>query len=362
MVQFVLALLLSSVLCVITNSVGNADEKDLSKSDDWYAHMVKGKDALQKADWQTSEREFNSARELANSLEENYQVWDQLGTLYQTMGKLNDAKSAHLKSLDFAKEGHGDTSYQVGIELHNIANVDLRTGHPDLAERQFEQAAKIFEKTNQLGFWADSINALGTIYYSRGELEKAERSFSQSISLHEKVNGKVNLVSLPILNNLANVLQLKGQTEEAKAIYLKVLTQQEREYGLSHPEVASTLGYLANVLTELGEMDQAGSLYKRVVKIDEEFYGAEHQETAEGLWELAEFHRSNEDYQNAAEAFERVIRTYDKLQLSNDHRNAVASYFYCLRDQGKSIDEIEKVLAGLQVDQALVQEIAADED
>jgi len=108
----------------------------------------------------------------------------------------------------------GSQDPHLATSLHNAGELYTRLERYDEAERYFQRALSI--RKNEDAETARTICALARLNYSRGNRDKAERLYRQSLAIREKVLGKEHPDVAESLSGLAGVLALKqiGEAEQ----------------------------------------------------------------------------------------------------------------------------------------------------
>jgi tetratricopeptide (TPR) repeat protein len=123
---------------------------------------------------------------------------------------------------------------------------------------------------------AQSIVGIAEAYLLQGNSAAAERQFQQALSIYEKTAGPDNPNVATVLNSLATVQRLRGHYAEATALSRRSLAILEKTFGAEHPNVAIGRNNLAMILRLHGDYDEARVLSERSLSILEKALGPEH--------------------------------------------------------------------------------------
>ncbi|MEU6534562.1 FxSxx-COOH system tetratricopeptide repeat protein [Streptomyces sp. NPDC047000] len=120
------------------------------------------------------------------------------------------------------------------------------------------------------------------------------------------------------LDNLGTVLASTGELTAARQAFLKALAIRELRLGAEHPDVAWSLSNVAVVLADLGELTQAKSLLEEALRIRESTIGPDHPDVATSLNNLATVELESGGTTRAIDLMNRCLRIRREA-LSADH-------------------------------------------
>jgi tetratricopeptide (TPR) repeat protein len=114
----------------------------------------------------------------------------------------------------------------VASTLNNLGNVAYSRGDLARAEQYYQQALAIFEKLapNSLDV-ATTLNNLGNVARNRGDLARAEQYYQQALAIYEKL--APNSLDVAV-NNLGTVAYSRGDLARAEQLYQQALAIYEK--------------------------------------------------------------------------------------------------------------------------------------
>lgn len=138
---------------------------------------------------------LNKALQIDDSLE-IVQDYNQLGTTFRRLGRLEEALSFHYKALQWAEE-NPDTSFQARknlvVSLNGLGNVHLVLGNDREAEACFRRAlAGEIALQSDLGQAINYAN-LGSIMLAKGDLDSAKVYYQQSMQKNLAINNSLGI-------------------------------------------------------------------------------------------------------------------------------------------------------------------------
>jgi len=138
-----------------------------------------------------------------------------------------------------------------------------RLGLLDAAIGLSERGLGVVEKGGERE--AMLLGNLGLIYYTRGELGKAEEMFRKGLEIDEKIGRREGMAS--DYGNLGLIYKTRGELGKAEEMHLKSL-EIEKELG-RREGMASKYGNLGLIYRRRGELGKAEEMYKKSLAISE---------------------------------------------------------------------------------------------
>ena len=114
-----------------------------------------------------------------------------------------------------------------------------------------------------------ALNDLAAPYYSRGELEQAERLYKRALQIGESQLGELHTDLTVTLSNLARLQQRKADWRAAAPLLGRLLAIKQRSLGETHPHAISLMLAVANARSSLGEFEVAEELVRRALALQE---------------------------------------------------------------------------------------------
>jgi len=111
------------------------------------------------------------------------------------------------------------------------------------------------------------MEAIGRVYLSMGEADKALPLLDRSLALRRDLYGPDDVLTASSMHSLAKARRDKGEYEEAENLLRAALAIQQRKLGADHESVAAALYDLGWLLTARGEWDAAERIYRQSLDI-----------------------------------------------------------------------------------------------
>ncbi len=192
---------------------------------------------------------------------------------------------------------------------------------------------------------ASSMQSLATARRSRGELEAAEKLLREALSIQQRNLGADDEAVAATLSSLAAVLTDRGEWDAAERIFRQSLDIHVTKGTERDPGATEIMNGLANVHTYKGDHAAAEALYRRALDIDSEVRGADHPDVAVEMMNLA---LAMQMQGKVAAAEPLYAESIDILRRVNgtEHPDTIAAlgnYGWLLQVKGE-LDQAERVL------------------
>ena len=202
------------------------------------------------------QRGLELAEKVCDTLEV-IQALNNIGTVYRSMGLLDEAASWHYKALTWCKEWSDSTSTVAlknrVVSLNGIGNVHLSMGNNDIAMESFREALKGESKLGSATGQAINHANIGALFEEKGQIDSARHHYTLSLKFNEESG---NVLGMGLCANHF------GRLAENEGDYAGAFREYEKAYGLLkdgtdiwHLLQASTS--LSRVSLKLGRHDSA---------------------------------------------------------------------------------------------------------
>ncbi len=185
---------------------------------------------------------------------------------YWRLGNLVKAEHSATESLRLAKQAPFDQPGEADA-LNNLGVIYWQRGELDRSEEFFQQSLLQRERLGDPQDLSASLNNLGMIYRQRGKLELAENYYQRSLSLREQIGNLQDIAAS--LNNLGVLYSQRGKLLLSEEYYQRSLTIFKQLGNLQ--DIAVSFHNLGIIYRQRGELDQAEeyhqhslALYKKI--------------------------------------------------------------------------------------------------
>lgn len=190
-------------------------------------------------------------------------IMDQLGLIYLSLGRWEEATAVHQKNLQ-ALTVLDDKSF-ITITLHRLAILAQNRGDFAESERLYRQSLGMAEDLGDKNGIAGALHQLAILMQGQSDLTGAERLYQKSLSMAEAMGNRRGTAGT--LHNLAVLEHERGELANAERLYRQGLSI-GRELG-DKQGVASDLHQLAMLAQDRGDFTEAESLYQQSLSIKE---------------------------------------------------------------------------------------------
>jgi eukaryotic-like serine/threonine-protein kinase len=241
-------------------------------------------------------------------------LYQTLGTIYQKLGKFDQADSLLQSALSAHKSIYGADSPEVAESLAAIGQ--LRSDQARLPEaEQLTHDALDMDRRHlppNSPAVAKAMVAYGRVLAQRGSYDRSIQVLSQAVQLNSaKGAAPADLVNS--LSALAEANYSAGHYPEAGTLYRRVLQMHRQMYGDKHPSVAEDLGNLAAIQQDLGFYTEAENYDRQALEITQAYYGKDHPKTAINLTMLGRALLFENKFDDASATLQQALAIQEKV-------------------------------------------------
>ena len=250
-----------------------------------------------------------------------------LSTIYQDMGQLEQALEFGLKANTICEKVLSENHPNLASSYHNLSQIYKDMGQLEQALEFGLKTVVIFEKV--LGAehpdLATSYNNLSLIYKDMGQLEKALEFGLKDLTISEKILGANHPDLATSYNNLSLIYKAMGQLDEALEYQLKALTIRENVLGTEHPDLATSYNNLSTIYSAMGQLEKALEFGLKNLIISKKVLGAKHPSLATSYNNLSTIYQEMGQLEQALE-FKLKSLVIEEKVLPPDHPQMGSSY------------------------------------
>jgi CHAT domain-containing protein len=261
---------------------------------------------------------------ILNHIAQWYELTDKYSLAYSTLKKAKDAANYKFLNDDIL----------LGVELDNIAKLELKLGEYEQAEADiikalqildskksrdyyewrpafisaletqaklygikglFDEAESNLDRTRKLIRDADgpvtdelsTAKELSSLFIQLGRYSETDKLLTKLLTEYEKLFGTSSLRLIEPMVDKGRILLIKGDYTEAEKIAVRANQMALKVYGENSTKTAPTQKLLADIYFTLGDFDQAGENVSKAIASQEKQFGRKHVEVAKSLSQLA---------------------------------------------------------------------------
>ena len=260
------------------------------------------------------DRGVQEAKTLNHDPKVQAELYQNLGSIYQKLGKFEPADSLFRSALEQRKSLFGADSPEVAESLTALGLLRSDQAHLEEAEQLTKQGwemAKRHLPPNHPAI-AKATLAYGKVLAERGSYDQAIAALNESVRL-QSAPGVAPADLATSLSALADAHYRAGHYDVCKSLYTRVLEMHRQIYGERHPLVADDLGSLAAVQRDLGYYSEAERLDRQALEIAQSYYGNNHPKTAGCLTALAESLTYENKYDEAVSSLDQALAIQERV-------------------------------------------------
>jgi serine/threonine-protein kinase len=254
------------------------------------------------------DRGVQEAKTLDNDPKVQAELYQNLGGIYQKLGKFDQADSLLHSALDQRRLLFGTDSPEVAESLTALGLLRSEQAHLDEAEQLVQRGLDMTKRhlpPNHPAV-ARATLAFGKVLAQRGSYDQAIHALDEAVRI-QSAPGMAPADLVASLSALADAHYSAGHYEICKSLYARILEMHRQIYGAQHPLIADDLGSLAAVQRDLGYYSEAERLDRQALDIARSYYGDKHPKTASRLTALAESLTYEKKYDESVFALEQAL-------------------------------------------------------
>jgi serine/threonine protein kinase/Tfp pilus assembly protein PilF len=260
------------------------------------------------------DRGVQEAKTLNHDPRVQAELYQNLGSIYQKLGKFEQADSLLRSALDQRKSLFGADSPEVAESLTALGLLRSDQAHLEEAEQLVRQGlamAKRHLPPNHPAL-AKATRAFGKVLAERGSYDQAIDALDEAVRL-QSAPGVAPADLATSLSILADAHYSAGHYDVCNSLYTRVLEMHRQIYGARHPLIADDLESLAAVQRDLGYYSEAERLDRQALDIVQSYYGNNHPKTASRLTALAESLMYQKKYDEAGSALAQALAIQERV-------------------------------------------------
>jgi serine/threonine protein kinase len=254
------------------------------------------------------DRGVQQAKSLTSDPKIQTELYQNLGDIYQKLGKYDQADSLLRSSLEQRKTIFGPDSPEVAEGLTALGLLRSEQAHLDEAEKFVTQGLEMDRRhlpPNHPAV-AKALQAYGKVLAQRGSYDKAIPALTEAVRIESSPGVAPTDLAASVLA-LAEAQYLAGHYDAATSLYRRVLEMHRKLYGDQHPLVAADIGNLAAIQQDLGYYADAERLNRQALEITKAYYGADSPKTATYLTSLGRALNFENKFDDAEAALQQAL-------------------------------------------------------
>jgi len=198
-------------------------------------------------------------------------VLNDLGGQYNDDGQPEKAKPLYARALAICQKTGAKAAPLQGLVLYNMAELERDGGNLEVAEKNARESLAVRKAAfgTGHGWYAQSLEMLGTILLAKKEYVQAEEVLRQNLVIRRLKSGWNRPVIMQAMTFLADACKAQKKFEEAGNYYRQALQRGKAGLGRKDDIRATTLEAYADLLRQTGKPDEATKLDEQAKAIRE---------------------------------------------------------------------------------------------
>lgn len=250
-------------------------------------------------------------------------ILNHMAQLYELTDQYARASKTLKDALDAAISKYDKADILFGIELNNIAKLQLKLGEYDKAEENITTALRVIdlkdnkEYVEQLPAYINTLETQAKLFGIKGLFEEAEDNLDHSRSLLKKA--KVTVTDeLSTAKELSSLLIQLGRYSETNDLLDKLLLASETIFGRTSVHLIDPLVGKGRILLAKGDYTEAERIALQANQIAVKTYGDVSTKTAPTQKLLSDIYYTLGDFDKAEDNITKALNSQEK-QFGRNH-------------------------------------------
>lgn len=264
-----------------------------------------------------------------NSVEKEIGAWhkdhleilNHMASLYELTDKYKEAGIALDKASDVARSKYSDKDYQYGVELNNIAKLQLKLGAYEKAEGNINQSLVILEPfrkdDDKKRFLISTIETQATLFGIKGMFDEAQDALDRSARMISR-SDNLYIDDLSTAKELSTLFIQLGKYSVTEKLLTELIGEYEKLYGANSLRLIDPLVNMGQLTLAEGNYTDADKIATRVNGVAVSVYGEKSTKTAATQKLLSDIYYTIGDYDKAEEYIQKALVSQEN-QFGRDH-------------------------------------------
>ncbi len=277
-------------------------------------------------------------------------ILNRLAMYYELTDQYNKATSTLDKASDVARGKYSDTDYQYGMELTNIARLQIKLGLYEKADLNISQSLKILEEyrkeEDKKGYLVNAIETQATLFGIKGLYDEAQDALDRSGKILENTDHLTGIDALATAKELSSLLIQLGRYADTEELLDELIKEYEKIYGNTSIRLIEPLVNKGRLTLLQGDYTEADKIALRANQIAVSVYSEKSTKAAPTQKLLSDIDYIIGDYDKAEDNILKALASQEK-QFGRKHIEFAKSLsqlaiikFY----KGDNKKEVEKLM------------------
>jgi CHAT domain-containing protein len=262
-------------------------------------------------------------REIGPWQKDYINILNHMADMYELTDRYAEANATLVKALYVAKSRFGEEDYQYGVELTNVARLEIKLGEYEKAEEHINGSLKLLEgfrkDDNKVVFLINAIDTQAVLFGIKGLFDDAEDALDRSSRIITKTDAVlVGIDENQTAKELSSLLIALGRYADLEEVLNELIKNYETQYGTNSLRLIEPLVNLGRLALVNGDYPKADKIAQRANDIAVAIYGNVSSKTAPTQKLLSDIDYQIGDYDNAEDNIAKALASQQK-QFGRNH-------------------------------------------
>ena len=261
------------------------------------------------------------SKEIGPWQKDHLNILNHLALLYEFTDRYSDASAALDKASDVARSKYSDKDPDYGVELDNIAQLQIKLGQYERAEQNIDKSLKILEEyrkdDKRIGDYVGAIETQAKLFGVKGLFEEAQANLDRSKRLISRADVPMG-TDLSAAEELTSLFIQLGRYSDADKLLQIQIPAYERLYGKNSLRLIEPLVNKGRLSLAKGDYTDAEKTASRANQIAVSIYGIISTKTAPTQKLFSDLYYTMGDYEKAQANITNALASQEK-QFGRDH-------------------------------------------
>jgi Flp pilus assembly protein TadD len=236
---------------------------------------------------------------------------------YESTDQLNEASVTLEKALAATRTKYDNQDIKYGIELDQIAALQIKIGQYNEATKNSEEALAILEKERRNEYlvihYVKALETSAKILSLKGEFEDSRDVIKRSQKLLSRAEDLTQYDELASVIDLAEVYVKYGRVSDTEALLSMALKAYEELYGSNSRNLVQPLLSYGSLKLFTGDYAEAERYTRRAMDISNSQFGSNSSKTAKCNLLLAKIYTTIGDYEKAQQNIQIALNIQEQV-------------------------------------------------
>ena len=281
---------------------------------------------------------------------DNLEILNHIALMNELTDKYKAAATTLDKASDVARSKYDDKDYRYGVELNNIARLEIKLGQYEKAEKDINKSLAILEpfrkdETKKI-YLINAIETQAVLLGIKGLFDEAEDALDRSARMISKSDNLVGIDELSTAKELSSLFIQLGRYSQTEHLLDNLIKEYEKLYGPNSLRLVEPLVNKGKLVLAKGDYTEAEKIAQRALLISTQVYTDKSTKTAPAQKLLGSIYYTIGDYGKAEDNVFKAMQSQQRefgaehIEVAKSLSQLALIKFY----KGDSHKEVEPIL------------------